>query len=85
MEDFIFCAVRATEHMGISNLTGKRLECDKQSVVSDHLLQCNSLTDFHHSEIIAPDANKFRLAIKESLMIKRDQEVISIKAIWLRH
>ena len=29
MENFIFCAVRATEHMGISNLTGKRLECDK--------------------------------------------------------
>ena len=81
MENFIFCAVRATEHMGISNLTGERLKCDKQSVVSDHLLRCNSLTDFHHSEIIAPDANKFRLAIKESLMIKHDQKVISIKAI----
>ena len=32
---------RAAEYMGISNLTGKRLKCVKQSAVSDHLLECN--------------------------------------------
>ena len=64
---------RAAEHMGISNLTGKRLKCVKQSAVSDHLLECNCSIDFDDFDILASDANKFRLLIKESLLIKRDQ------------
>ena len=63
----------AAELMGISNLTGKRLECVKQSAVSDHLLECNCLIDFDHFDILASDANRFRLLIKESLLIKRYQ------------
>ena len=59
--------------MGISNLTGKCLKCVKQSAVSDHLLECNCTIDFDHFDILASDANKFRLLIKESLLIKRDQ------------
>ena len=64
---------RAAEHMGISNLTGKRLKCVKQSAVSDHLLECNCSIDFDHFDILALDADKFRLLIKESLLIKCDQ------------
>ena len=64
---------RAAEHMGISNLTGKRLKCVKQSAVSDHLLESNCSIDFDHFDILASDANKFRLLIKERLLIKRDQ------------
>ena len=63
---------RAAEYMGIPNLTGKRLKCVKQSAVSDHLLECNCSIDFDHFDILASDANKFRLLIKESLLIKRD-------------
>ena len=59
--------------MGISNLTGKRLKSVKQSAVSDHLLECNYSIDFDHFNILASDANKFRLFILESLLIKRDQ------------
>ena len=55
------------------NLNGKRLKCVKQSAVSDHLLQCNCSIDFDHFDILASDANRFRLLIKESLLIKRDQ------------
>ena len=44
---------RAGEHVGISNLTGKRLKCVKQSVVSDHPLECNSSIDFDHFDILA--------------------------------
>ena len=64
---------RAAEHKGISNLTGKRLKCVKQSAVSDHLLECNCSIDLNHFDILASDGNKFRLLIKESLLIKRDQ------------
>ena len=59
--------------MGISNLTGNRLKCVKESAVSDHRLECNCSIDFDHFDILASDANKFRLLIKESLLIKRDQ------------
>ena len=64
---------RAAEHMGISNLTGKRLKCVKQSAVSDHLLECNCSIDFDHFDILASDTNRFRLLVKESLLSKRDQ------------
>ena len=64
---------RAAEHVGISNLTGKRFKCVKQSLVSDHLLECNGSIDFDHFDILASDANKFRLIIKENLLIKCDQ------------
>ena len=64
---------RAAEHMGISNLTGKRLKCVKQSAVSDRLLECNCSIDFDHFDILASDANRFRLLIKESLLIKREE------------
>ena len=59
--------------MGISSLTGKRLKCVKQSAGSDHLFECNCSVDFDHFDILASDANKFRLLIKEILLIKRDQ------------
>ena len=59
--------------MGISNLTGKCLKCVKQSAVSDHLLECNCSIDFDHFNILASNANKFRLLSKEILLIKRDQ------------
>ena len=77
---------RAAEHMGISNLTGKRLKCVKQSAVSDHLLECNCSIDFDHFDILASDANRFRLLIKESLSIKRDQLQLNktIKSFPLR-
>ena len=65
--------IRVAEHMGISNLTGKCLKCVKQSAVSYHLLECNCSTDFDHFNILPSDANKFRLLIEESLLIKRDQ------------
>ena len=59
--------------MGISDLTGKRLKCVKQSAVPGHLLECNCSIDFDYLDILASDANKFRLPIKESLLIKRYQ------------
>ena len=59
--------------MVIYSLTGKRLKSVKQSAVYDHLLKYNCSIDFDHFDILASDANKFRLLIKESLLMKRDQ------------
>ena len=68
---------RAAEHMGISNLTGKRVKNVKESAVSDHLLQCDCAIDFDNFDILANDTNSFRLLIKESLLIKRDKPVLN--------
>ena len=59
--------------MDMSNLTGNHLKCVKQSAVSDHPLECNCSIDSDHFDIPASDANKFRLLITESLLIKHDQ------------
>ena len=70
---YCYVFTRAAEHMGFSILTGKCFKCVNKSVVYDHLLECNCSIDFDHFDILAPDANRFRLLIKESLLIKRDQ------------
>ena len=64
---------RAAEHMGISNLTGKRLKNVKQSAISDHLLQCNCAIRFDYFSILATDCNKFKLLLRESLFIIREE------------
>ena len=58
---------RAAEHMGVSNLTGKRLKKIKDSAVSDHLIQCNCTIEFDHFDILATDVSTFNLSAKESL------------------
>ena len=64
---------RAAEHMGISNLTEKRVKNGKQSAVSDHLLQCDCSINFDNFGILTSETNNFRLFIKESLLIMRDK------------
>ena len=68
---------RAAEHMGISNLTGKRLKNVKQSAISDHLLQCNCTINFDNFDILAAESNKFRLLLVESLLKKRDKPILN--------
>ena len=58
---------------------GKRVKNVKESAVSDHLLQCDCTVDFDHFDILALDTDKFRLLIKESLLIKREKKVLNCK------
>ena len=62
--------------MGVSNVTGKRLKNIKDSAVSGHLLQCNSIINFDHFDILTTDLNKFNLSMKDSILIKRDSPVL---------
>ena len=67
---------RAAQHMGISNLTEKRVKNVKQSAVSDHLLQYDCSINFGDLDILASETNNFRLLIKESLLIMHDKPVL---------
>ena len=68
---------RAAEHMGISNLTGKRLKNVKQSSISDHLLQCNDTINFDSIDILAGNSNKFTLLLRESYLIKSSKSFLN--------
>ena len=74
---FRYFYTRIAEHMGISNLTGKRLKNVKQSAISDHLLQCNYVISFDDFSILAMDCNKFRFLLRVSLLIKHDKPILS--------
>ena len=69
--------IRVAEHMGISNLTGKRLKNVMQSAIYDHLLQCNCTINFDDFDILAAESNKFKLLLKESLLIKDDKPILN--------
>ena len=82
--------IRVAEYMGISNLTGKCLKNVKQSPISDHLLQCNCAINFDDFSILATDYNKFKLLLRESLLIKWENPIsgLSLKKtlhVWWLH
>ena len=60
--------VRSSELIGISHLTGKRVEW-KPPAVLDHLLLHNHESGFNEFTILCPDNNGFRLLLKESILI----------------
>ena len=74
---FRYFYTRAAEHMRISNLTGKRLKNVMQSAISDHLLQCNCTINFYDFDILAAESNKFKLLLRESLLIKCDKPILN--------
>ena len=63
--------------MGISNLTEKRVKNMKESAVSDHHLHCDYVIGFDDFDVLDTDTNKFRLLIKESLLIKSDKPILN--------
>ena len=60
-----FC-VRSAEHMGISHLTNKRLENNKQSAISDNVLTCDCNINFNDSTILSNDSNNINLISRKA-------------------
>ena len=69
-------SVRSSAQLGISHLTGKRVEC-KPSAVLDYRLLHNHDSDFNYFSILCQNNNGFRLLLKESILISRDSSVFS--------
>ena len=63
--------------MGISNLMKKNVKNKKESAVSDHRLQCDSVISFEDFDVLASDINNFRLFITESLLINRNKPILN--------
>ena len=69
--------VRLGEHIGISPLTFKKTKPSKESVIRDHLLNCNNIASFEEFTILTKENNKFVLEIKETLLIKRNISILN--------
>ena len=77
--------VRSGDHIGISPLTFKKTKPSKDSAIRDHLLECDNDSSFDKFTILAQGNKKHLLEIKESFLIKRDQQVLNKNIILLRY
>ena len=64
-------------HVGVSDLTGKWFKNIKDSLVSDNLLQRHCAINCDHCYILAHHVSEFNVLVKESLIIKCDNSVLS--------
>ena len=65
--------VRASEHLGMTPLTGKRVRNPKKSVIFDRILLNGHDVNFEDFTILLKENNQFKLHLTESLLIKRDK------------
>ena len=65
--------VRASEHLGMTPLTGKRVKNPKMSAIFDHILLKGHEASLEDFTILLKENSKFKLHLKESLLIKRDK------------
>ena len=68
--------VRASEHIGISALTGKKIK-PTRSAVSDHHQTCTHQSSFDDFKVLSRGGETPILEIKESLFIMRDSPLLN--------
>ena len=69
--------VRASEHLGITPLTGKFVKTPKKSAIFDHMLLDGHKASFDNFSILLKESNPFKLQLKESLLISRDKPILN--------
>ena len=76
--------VRACEHLGITPITGIMLKAQK-SAVFDHTFHTGYNASFDDFETIVKESDEFRLFLRESLLILRDDPPLNryVKSILL--
>ena len=72
---------RASEHVGMTPLTGKIVKKPKKSSVSDHILLNGHDVSFEDFTVLFTENNRFKLHLKESLLMKRGKPELN-KSIY---
>ena len=65
--------VITSEHLGMTPLTRKRVRNPKKSALFDHILLNGHDASFEDFTILLKENNRFKLHLKESLLIKHDK------------
>ena len=73
--------LRASEHLGMTPLTGKRVKKPKNSAISDHILLNGHDVSFEDFTILLTENNRFKLHLKETILIKCDKPELN-KSIY---
>ena len=75
----IFAYERASEHLGISHLTGKACKTPQKTAVSCHITSSKHEADIYDFEIIGRERTRssFKLLLKESLLIACDRPALN--------
>ena len=68
--------VRASEHLGITPLTGKFVKTPKKSAIFDHMLLDGHKASFDNFSILLKESNSFKLQLKESFLTSREQKYL---------
>ena len=69
--------VRASEHLGITPLTGKFVKTLKKPAISNHMLLDGHKASFDNFSIFLKESNPFKLQLKESSLISRDKPILN--------
>ena len=69
--------VRSGKHIVISPLTFKKTKPSWESLIRNHLLQYDNNPSYDEFTILAHGNKKYLLKIKEGLLIKHDQTIVS--------
>ena len=69
--------LRASEHLGITPLTGKFVKTPKKSAIFDRMLLDGHKASFDNFSILKKNNNAFKLQLKESLLISRDKPILN--------
>ena len=76
-ETYRHLSVRVGEHSGVSPLTGKKSKSKKSTAVKDHILFCDHIVFIDDFQILATSDSDFRVKVKESLLISRDEPILN--------
>ena len=60
------------ERLGICAISGKRVKCDNDSAIKEHLFFSNHTPDFEYFLILATRKNDLKVTLMESLLINKD-------------
>ena len=69
--------MRASEHLGITTVTGKFVKTPNKSAIFDHMLLDGHKASFDNFLILLKESNPFKLQLKESLLISRDKPILN--------
>ena len=70
-------SVRVGEHSGVSPLTGKKSKSKKSTAVKDHMLFCDHIVSIDDFKILATSDSDFHFNVKESILISRDEPILT--------
>ena len=75
---------RASEHVGITSLTGKFVKTSQKSAIFDHMLLDGQKASFDNTLVLSKESNAFKLQLRESFLISLDKPILNVNiySVW---